>query len=106
MNKPSGMSEEEIYRVARRNVERKRGAQTHLFVFIIVNMFLSLIWALPFGGQGFLQLHIVLAGIWAVGVIVHFLIAYLSDGDDKWDREAIEKEAERLRSRIDNQGAS
>ena len=103
MNEQYQLPEEEIYRIARRNVERKKGAQIHLTVYIIVNMFLDLIWL---GGKLYIQLHIALAGIWAVGVIVHFLIVYLSDGDNKWDREAIEQEAECLRNRFNNPESS
>ena len=103
MSEPYRIPEEEIYRIARRNVERKKGAQIHLTVYIIVNMFLCFVW---FGGRLYIQMHLALAGVWAVGVIAHFLIAYLFEGGDKWDREAIEKEADRLRSRIKDEESS
>ncbi len=93
------MTEEEIYRIAQRKVEKKKAVQTHFIVYIILNMFLSLIWALPFGWQGFLFFHAILAGLWGIGVIAHFLIVYLSGDDIKWDREAVEREVERLRDR-------
>ena len=44
------MSEEELYKEARKRVEEKKGFFTHLSVYIIVNIMLVIIWAFPAGG--------------------------------------------------------
>ena len=44
------MSEKEIYEMARKRVEEKKGFYTHLAAYIIVNIMLVLIWAFPSGG--------------------------------------------------------
>ena len=38
------MSEEEIYKIARKRVEEKKGFLVHLAVYIIVNIGLVLLW--------------------------------------------------------------
>ena len=43
----TGMSEEEIYRQARKRVEEKKGFYVHFAVYIIVNIILVIIWRLP-----------------------------------------------------------
>ena len=40
----TGMSEEQIYELAKKRVEEKKGFFTHLIVYIIVNIMLVCIW--------------------------------------------------------------
>jgi fatty acid desaturase len=89
------MSEEEIYREARKRVEAKKGFFIHLTVYIIVNIMLVLIWAFP-GGGGFPWFVFPLGG-WGIGILFHFLEAFVFSRQTDWERKAIEKEVERLR---------
>ena len=89
----TGMSEEEIYKQAKKRVEEKRGFFTHLAIYSVVNIILVLIWAFATGG-GFPWFIFPLVG-WGIAVLIHFLRVFVFEG--KPDREAIEKEAERIR---------
>ena len=89
------MSEEELYREARKRVEAKKGFFIHLTVYIIVNIMLVLIWAFPAGG-GFPWFVFPLGG-WAIGILFHFLEAFVFSRQTDWERKAIEKEVERLK---------
>ena len=89
------MSEEEIYREARKRVEAKKGFFIHLTVYIIVNIMLVLIWACP-GGGGFPWFVFPLGG-WGIGILFHFLEAFVFSRQTDWERKAIEKEVEKLK---------
>ena len=89
------MSEEELYREARKRVEAKKGFFIHLTVYIIVNIMLVLIWAFPAGG-GFPWFVFPLGG-WGIGILFHFLEAFVFSRQTDWERKAIEKEVERLK---------
>lgn len=89
------MSEEELYREARKRVEAKKGFFIHLTVYIIINIMLVLIWAFP-GGGGFPWFVFVLGG-WGIGILFHFLEAFVFSRQTDWERKAIEKEVERLK---------
>ena len=89
----TGMSEEQIYELAKKRVEEKRGFFTHLTVYIIVNIMLVLIWKFA-SGEGFPWFIFPLGG-WGIGIIIHSLNVFVFGG--KSDRVAIEKEAERIR---------
>ena len=47
----TGMSEEELYRLASKRVEEKKGFYTHFAVYIGVNIMLVIIWSVT--GAGF-----------------------------------------------------
>ena len=87
------MSEEEIYREAKKRVEEKKGFFIHLIVYIVVNIMLVFIWAFPSGG-GFPWFIYPLGG-WGIGLIFHFLGVFVFGG--KSDKAAIEKEADKIR---------
>ena len=89
----TGMSEEQIYELAKKRVEEKRGFFTHLTVYILVNIMLVLIWRFANGG-GFPWFIFPLGG-WGIGLIIHFLNVFIFGA--KSDKGAIEKEAERIR---------
>ena len=89
------MSEEELYREARKRVEEKKGFFIHLTVYIIVNIMLVLIWAFP-GGGGFPWFVFPLGG-WGIGILFHFLEAFVFSRQTDWERKAIEKEVEKLK---------
>ena len=89
----TGMSEEQIYELAKKRVEEKRGFFTHLAVYIIVNIMLVLIWWFASGG-GFPWFIFPLCG-WGIGLVVHALNTFVFGR--KPDILAIEKEAEKIR---------
>lgn len=89
------MSEEEIYREARKRVEEKKGFFIHLSVYIIVNIMLVIIWAFPAGG-GYPWFLFPLGG-WGIGLLLHSLQVFAFSGRTDWERRAIEREVEKLR---------
>ncbi len=90
----SQMSEEEIYREARKRVEEKKGFRTHLIVYICVNILLVIIWATTDAGYPWFVFPL---GGWGIGILFHFLGIFVFSQQSNWDRREIEKEVERLR---------
>jgi hypothetical protein len=88
------LSEAEIYQVARKRVEEKKGFYTHLASYIVVNAMLVIIWALT--GHGYPWFVWALAG-WGIGLVFHFLGVFAFNRGTAWESKEIEKEAERLR---------
>jgi hypothetical protein len=89
----TGMSEEEIYELAKKRVEEKKGFFVHLTVYILVNIMLVLIWWFAAGG-GFPWFLFPLIG-WGIGLLMHFLGTFVFGR--RSDRAAIEREAEKIR---------
>ena len=89
----NSMSEEQIYELAKKRVEEKRGFFIHLAIYIVVNIMLVLVWRFADGG-GFPWFIFPLAG-WGIGLLFHFLGVFVFGG--KLNGAAIEKEAERIR---------
>jgi hypothetical protein len=88
------LSETEIYQVARKRVEEKKGFYTHLASYIVVNAMLVIIWALT--GHGYPWFIWPLAG-WGIGLVFHFLGVFAFNKGTAWESKEIEKEVERLR---------
>ena len=88
------MSEEELYREARKRVEEKKGFFMHLAVYICVNIFLVIIWAAT--GDGFPWFVFPLGG-WGIGILFHFLGVFVFTQQTEWERKAVEKEVEKLK---------
>jgi Na+(H+)/acetate symporter ActP len=91
----TGMSEEQIYEEARKRVEAKKGFFIHFAIYIVVNIMLVLIWAFA-AGRGFPWFIFPLCG-WGIGILFHFLGVFVFSRQGARDRQAIEKEAERIR---------
>ena len=91
----TGISEEEIYKQARKRVEEKKGFFVHFIVYICVNIGLVLIWAFAAGG-GYPWFLWPLGG-WGIGLLFHFLEVFVFSRSTGWERREIEKEAEKLR---------
>jgi hypothetical protein len=91
---PAKMSEEEIYEIARKRVEEKKGFYSHLVIYIIVNIILIIIWA--FTSRAFPWFVFPLGG-WGIGVLFHGLGVFVFNKETGWERREIEKEAEKLR---------
>ena len=90
----TGMSEEEIYRLARKRVEEKKGFYTHFAIYLAINTMLVIIWAVT--GAGFPWFVFPLGG-WGIGILFHFLGVFVFSRPSGWERREVEKEAERLR---------
>jgi hypothetical protein len=88
------MTEQEIYAKARKRVEEKKGFISHLVVYIVVNVGLILIWA--FSGRGYPWFVWPLGG-WGIGLIFHFLGVFFFGKETGWEKNEVEKEAERIR---------
>ncbi len=88
------MSEEELYREARKRVEEKKGFFMHLAVYICVNIFLVIIWAAT--GDGFPWFVFPLGG-WGIGILFHFLEVFVFTRQTEWEKREIEKEVEKLK---------
>ncbi len=95
----SQQSEEEIRKMAESRVAEKKGFFIHLTVYILVNAFLSIIWAVTssVSGSWFPWFVFPLAG-WGIGLLIHCLtvFAFPKAGGD-WERKEIKKEMDRLR---------
>jgi len=91
----TGMSEEQIYDLAKRRVEARRGFFVHLSIYIVVNIVLVLIWAFA-AGRGFPWFIFPLCG-WGIGVLFHGLGVFVFSRQGALDRRAIEKEMEKIR---------
>ena len=90
----TGMSEEEIYRLARKRVEEKKGFYTQFAIYLAINTMLVIIWAVT--GAGFPWFVFPLGG-WGIGILFHFLGVFVFSRPSGWERREVEKEAERLR---------
>ncbi len=88
------MSEQEIYQLAKKRVEEKKGFYIHFAVYVLVNIFLVIIWAAS--GAGFPWFIFPLGG-WGIGVLFHFLGVFLFSRQSNWEKREIEKEVERLK---------
>ena len=90
----TGISEEELYRQARKRVEEKKGFYIHFAVYIIVNILLVVIWAVTGGGFPWFVFPL---GGWGIGLLFHFLGVFIFSRQSGWERRQIEKEVERLK---------
>jgi 2TM domain len=90
------MSEEEIYKKARKRVEEKKGFYVHLAIYIVVNAMLILIWAFTDHGEGVPWFVWTLGG-WGIGIIFHGLSVFVFGRETGWERTEVEKEADRIR---------
>jgi hypothetical protein len=88
----TGMSEEEIYRLAKKRVERKKGFYVHLAIYLCVNTLLVIIWTIS--ESDFPWFVFPLAG-WSIAIILHYLSVFVRSGGG--DKAAIENEAEKIR---------
>ena len=91
----SNLSEAQIYELAKKRVDQKKGFFIHLIIYVIVNIGLVLIWAFVAGG-GFMWFFFPLVG-WGIGVLFHYLGIFVFSKQSEWDKKAIEKEIERIR---------
>lgn len=92
---PETMSDEEIYKLARKRVQDKKDFLNHLAVYIVVNAALVIIWAIT-TGPGYAWFIWPMFG-WGIGIVFHGLSVFVFDRQGSWERSEIEKEAAKLR---------
>ena len=100
------LSEEEIYKEARKRVKDKRRFYTHLGVYIAVNAVLIVIWALSGDAARSWSGHGDWTGnrwflwplcIWGVFVLVNFLQVFVFKTSVRGERNAINREMEKMK---------
>jgi len=90
----TGMSEEEIYEIAKKRVKDKRDFYGHLMIYLIVNSILVLVWALSTGGYPW---FVWCLGPWGIGIVFHFLAVFVFPSSVAKEKKAIEQEAEKIK---------
>jgi len=85
-------SEEELYKEASKRVRARKDFYTHLAIYICVNVFLIIIWAVT--SRGFPWFVFPLGG-WGIGIIFHGLDVFVFQRQS--DIRAIEKEVAKLK---------
>ena len=93
----SQLSEEEIYEIARKRVEEKKGFFIHLIVYVVVNIILIIIWAVTDSGDGVPWFVYPLGG-WGIGLVCHYFSVTTHRESDKIRSARVEKEAEKIRT--------
>jgi phosphotransferase system glucose/maltose/N-acetylglucosamine-specific IIC component len=88
-------SEEEIYEEAKKRVEDKKGFYTHLIVYVLVNIFLVIIWAVTTPG-GYPWFIWPIIG-WGVGLVFHFFATFVFNRKTGWEERELEKEVQKLK---------
>ena len=91
------LSEEEIYKEARRRVKAKKDFYGHLGAWATVNIILIIVWSLTNSG-GYMWFLWPLC-IWGVFVFINFLTVFVFER--KSDIGAIEKEVEKIKREQD-----
>jgi len=86
------MSEEKIYEEAKIRVKAKKDFYGHLTSWGIVNIVLIIVWALSSPGYPWFLWPLC---IWGAFVLMHYLRTFVFE--QRTDRSAIEKEAEKIR---------
>ena len=89
----SKLTEEQIYEEAKKRVKAKKDFYVHLSVYICVNAFLVIIWAVQTPG-GFPWFIFPMGG-WGIGIVFHGLEVFFFSR--RGDRSAVEREAEKIR---------
>lgn len=92
---PPQLTEEEIYKQARKRVEEKKGFFVHLITYVLVNTGLILIWAFAAGG-GYPWFLWVLGG-WGIGLVSNFLAVFVFNKTSGWERRQMDAEVERIK---------
>jgi hypothetical protein len=86
------MTEEEIYEEAKKRVKAKKDLYSHIAIYVLVNAFLVVIWAVTSGGFPWFVFPL---GGWGIGLFFHILDVLV--WQRRSDRQAIEKEADNIR---------
>jgi len=80
MQLDEGRQEEDLRERAIRRLKKKRDFQGHLIVYVLVNTFIVIIWAVT--GSGFFWPIFPIVG-WGIGVVMNAWDVYRSDEPDE-----------------------
>jgi 2TM domain len=89
----SAQSEEELRERAVERLKKKRDFRGHVFIYVAVNAFLVVIWAVTSGGDNFFWPIFPILG-WGIGVAANAWDVY---GRKPISEDEIRREAEKLR---------
>ncbi|MEM2110683.1 MAG: 2TM domain-containing protein [Candidatus Bathyarchaeia archaeon] len=89
-------SDGELRLKAVRRAEAKAGFFIHLGIYIIVNIFLTIVWWFTGGNTGSFPWFIFPLLGWGIGVVAHFLAVYMETG---YVEKMTEKEYRKLREK-------
>ena len=92
----NGMTEEQIYALAKKRMEARRDFAIHLIVYFGVNALLVCLW-LFVTGRGFPWFVFPLGG-WGIGLIAHFFSTRVHNEADRIRSARVEKEADKIRT--------
>lgn len=92
MSTDDSVRDEALRERAMKRLKKKRDFHMHVLVYVLVNGFLSLIWALT-DVHDFFWPVFPIAG-WGIGVVLNALDAYR---DDEFDEAQIRREIDRIR---------
>ena len=93
----SKMTEEQVYALAKKRVQARRGFAIHLIVYLGVNALLICLW-LFVTGRGFPWFVFPLGG-WGIGLVSHYFFARSVGPKTPTNRsERVEREAEKIRN--------
>jgi hypothetical protein len=87
------MTQEEIYKIARKRVEDKKSLLVHAIVYVVVNAIIIVIWAFTSPGYPWFLWPL---GGWGIGLIFHTLGVFVFDREMGWEKKAVEREAEKI----------
>jgi hypothetical protein len=90
----SAQSEQELRDQAVARLKKKRDFRGHVFIYVAVNAFLVVIWAITSGGDDFFWPIFPILG-WGIGVAANAWDVY---GRKPISEDEIRREAEKLRS--------
>jgi len=92
----SKMTEEQVYALAKKRVQAKKGFTIHLIVYLGVNALLICLWFFV-TGRGFPWFAFPLGG-WGIGLIAQYIFSRNVGRDTGTTRSAkVEQEAEKIR---------
>lgn len=91
---PSAAREAELRDRAIKHLKKRRDFQGHLLMYVLVNGFLVVIWAMSDPNGFFWPIFLILG--WGIGVVANAWDVYR---DDEIDEEQIQREMEHLQSR-------
>lgn len=89
------MTEEQVYELAEKRVEARRGFVIHLIVYLGVNTLLVCLWVFV-SGRGFPWFIFPLVG-WGIGLVSHYFHMSARSEADRGPSARVEKEAEKIR---------
>lgn len=93
---PGQVSEEQIYEEARQRVKARKDFYGHLSAWAIVNGILIIIWFIySFGATPWFLWPM---GIWGAFILYKYIRVFVIK--EKLDRDAIEKEAEKIKKEL------